>query len=51
MARFLEAHSDFRREPSRAVPAECLSEAGDLTLLPHRHATDGAFAARLRRAP
>lgn len=51
VARFLEAHSDFRREPSRAVPAECLSEAGDLTLLPHRHATDGAFAARLRRAP
>ena len=51
VARFLGAHPDFRREPSRAVPAECLSEAGDLTLLPHRHGTDGAFAARLRRAP
>ena len=51
MARFLAAHPEFRREPSRAVPAECLSEAGDLTLLPHRHGTDGAFAARLRRAP
>lgn len=50
VARFLAAHPDFRREPSDAVPAECLSEAGDLTLLPHRHGTDGAYAARLRRA-
>lgn len=50
VARFLAAHPDFQREPSRAVPEECLSDAGDLTLLPHRHGTDGAFAARLRRA-
>ena len=51
VARFLEAHPEFRREPSRTVPEECLSELGDLTLVPHRHGTDGAFAARLRRAP
>lgn len=50
VARFLSAHPDFHREPSHAVPNECLSAAGDLTLLPHRHGTDGAFAARLRRA-
>jgi len=51
VARFLAEHPDFSREPSRAVPPECLSPAGDLTLLPQRHGTDGAFAARLRRAP
>ena len=51
VAHFLGAHPDFRRDPSRAVPEECLSEVGDLTLLPQRHGTDGAFAARLRRAP
>ena len=51
VARFLSAHSDFRREPSGTVPGECLSSDGDLTLLPHRHGTDGAYAARLRRVP
>ncbi len=51
VARFLAAHPEFQREPSHAVPDECLSEAGDLTLLPHRHGTDGAYAARLRRSP
>lgn len=49
--RFLATHPEFRREPSTNVPAECLSAAGDLALVPHRHGTDGAFAARLRRAP
>jgi 16S rRNA (cytosine967-C5)-methyltransferase len=51
VARFLSTHADFRREPSGAVPDECLSGDGDLTLLPHRHGTDGAYAARLRRVP
>ena len=46
---FLDHHPAFRREASSAVPAECLTAAGDLTLLPHRHGTDGAYAARLRR--
>ncbi len=50
VARFLAAHPEFQRESSGAVPDDCLSELGDLTLLPHRHGTDGAFAARLRRA-
>ena len=39
----------FRREPSSTVPPELLTEAGDLLLLPQRHGTDGAYAARLRR--
>ncbi len=51
VARFLETHTEFAREPSHTVPDECLSDLGDLTLLPQRHGTDGAFAARLRRAP
>ena len=48
---FLAGDPRFRREspPADAVPAELLSEAGDLSLLPHRHGTDGAYAARLRR--
>ncbi len=50
VAAFLRAHPEFRREPSAVLPPECLSPDGDLALLPHRHGTDGAFAARLRRA-
>jgi len=50
VGRFLAAHPEFTRAPSQAVPAECLSSAGDLCLLPQQHGTDGAFAARLRRA-
>lgn len=48
---FLAKDSRFRREPPPAdvIPAELLTEAGDLALLPHRHGTDGAYAARLRR--
>ncbi|MGH7704003.1 MAG: 16S rRNA (cytosine(967)-C(5))-methyltransferase RsmB [Gemmatimonadales bacterium] len=46
--RFLEEHPGFRREPGSGVPAELLSPAGDLTLLPQRHGMDGGFAARLR---
>jgi len=45
---FLAADPRFRREPS-AFPAELLTPAGDLLLLPQRHGTDGAYAARLRR--
>jgi 16S rRNA (cytosine967-C5)-methyltransferase len=48
--RFLAGHPGFRREPSTAVPPELRSAAGDLLLLPQRHGTDGAFAARLRRS-
>ena len=48
--RFLAEHPGFRREHSTAVPPELCSPAGDLVLLPQRHGTDGAFAARLRRS-
>jgi 16S rRNA (cytosine967-C5)-methyltransferase len=47
--RFLATHQDFQREPGEAVPADLLSQEGDLTILPHQHGMDGAFAARLRR--
>jgi 16S rRNA (cytosine967-C5)-methyltransferase len=47
--RFLSEHVEFRREPSDSVPGALLSQAGDLTILPHVHRMDGAYAARLRR--
>jgi len=48
---FLAADPRFRREspPSDVIPGDLLTDAGDLALLPHRHGTDGAYAARLRR--
>lgn len=50
VTRFLAQHPEFQREPSTTVPPELLTPAGDLSLFPPRHGTDGAFAARLRRA-
>lgn len=47
--RFLATHQDFERERGMTVPADLLSQEGDLSILPHRHGIDGAFAARLRR--
>jgi len=49
--RFLARHPEFRREPSERFPPALLSPDGDLMILPQRHGMDGAFAARLRRAP
>lgn len=48
---FLADHPGFMLEPppEGAVPATVL-DAGRLRVLPHKHGTDGAFAARLRRA-
>jgi 16S rRNA (cytosine967-C5)-methyltransferase len=48
--RFLVEHPDFRLDPppEGAVPASVL-DGGLLRVIPHRHGTDGAFAARLRR--
>lgn len=48
--RFLTEHKDWRLEPppDGAVPSSVL-DAGRLRVLPQRHGTDGAFAARLRR--
>ena len=49
VARFLGQHPEFRREPPGAMPAELLTEVGDLMILPQRDGMDGAYAARLRR--
>jgi 16S rRNA (cytosine967-C5)-methyltransferase len=46
---FLHRHPAFRRDPGPA-PRGTLTAAGDLELLPQRHETDGAYAARLRRS-
>ena len=48
--RFLQAHPEFRREATSAVSPDLLTPEGDLMVLPHRHGTDGAYAARLRRS-
>ena len=49
--RFLAENPDFQLEPPAAgvVPSSVL-DGGMLRVLPQRHGTDGAFAARLRRA-
>ncbi|MFL5619375.1 MAG: 16S rRNA (cytosine(967)-C(5))-methyltransferase RsmB [Gemmatimonadaceae bacterium] len=48
---FLSDNAEWRLEPppEGAVPAVVL-DAGRLRVLPQRHGTDGAFAARLRRS-
>jgi 16S rRNA (cytosine967-C5)-methyltransferase len=48
---FLAANASWRLEPPPAgsVPAETI-DLGYLRVLPHLHGSDGAFAARLRRA-
>ena len=46
---FLAEEPRFRREAGGSLPPELVTPAGDLMLLPHRHGTDGAYAARLRR--
>ncbi|HEX3235376.1 MAG TPA: transcription antitermination factor NusB [Gemmatimonadales bacterium] len=50
VARFLDRHREFKREPSETFPPALQSPDGDLMILPQRHHMDGAFAARLRRA-
>ncbi|MGH7646055.1 MAG: RsmB/NOP family class I SAM-dependent RNA methyltransferase, partial [Gemmatimonadales bacterium] len=48
---FLEAHPEFRRDPSAdAVPGALLTAQGDFQSRPQRHGIDGAYAARLRRS-
>jgi 16S rRNA (cytosine967-C5)-methyltransferase len=47
---FLARHDDFELESAEGIlPDEVVSDGGFLSTLPHRHRTDGAFAARLRR--
>jgi len=48
---FLGRHDNFSLESAEEyLPEEVVSDNGALSTLPHRHRTDGAFAARLRRA-
>jgi len=48
---FLARHPAFSREDVEGlVPGEMRTPAGDYAALPHIHGTDGAYAARLRRA-
>ncbi len=49
---FLARRSDYRLEPppSSTVDAGLMASDGTLRVLPQRHALDGAYAARLRRA-
>lgn len=47
---FLKRNPAFEAERADGlVPPEMVTEAGFFATLPHRHGTDGAFAARLRR--
>ena len=51
-AKFLAAHPDFKAVPPSAWPEilqEYLSYEGHLTLLPHRHGTDGFFWAMFEK--
>jgi 16S rRNA (cytosine967-C5)-methyltransferase len=47
---FLARRPDFEVEPTAAVPAEHLDADGRLFVTPRETGSDGAFAARLRRA-
>jgi 16S rRNA (cytosine967-C5)-methyltransferase len=49
---FLDRRAGFEREPAVGMTgraAECLTEVGDLRILPFRTGTDGAYASRLRK--
>src|SRR4051812_16272084 len=49
--RFLAEHADWRLDPPpEGVVPQTVLDAGRLRVLPQRHGTDGAFAARLRRS-
>ena len=49
---FLSRHDDFELVSGAAlgdIPPQCLDDMGCLQMLPFKHGTDGAFAARLQR--
>ena len=52
---FLQAHADFTPTPAKEIlggaRAAAIGDGMVLRLLPHRHGTDGFFAAVLRRSP
>jgi 16S rRNA (cytosine967-C5)-methyltransferase len=48
---FLQEHSEFKLEPPPGgVVPDSVLDSGMLRVLPQKHGTDGAFAARLRRS-
>ena len=49
VANFLSEHPDYMLDPF-ALPGPCGQTAGEITLWPHIHGTDGFFIAKLRRA-
>ena len=51
VAAFVQAHAEFAIEPAPEglLPKTAVTPEGFLSMMPHRHGTDGAFAARLRR--
>jgi len=49
---FLSRRPEFEREPVAGLTgfaADCLTDSGDLQILPFRTGTDGAYASRLRK--
>lgn len=48
---FLRAHPEFSLEPIPVPDGFGLENAGMLTLLPHRHDTDGFFICKMRKHP
>ena len=49
---FLSRRPEFSREPPgprTGLAADCMTDRGDLEILPFRSGTDGAFASRLRK--
>ena len=50
IASFLAGHPEWSKDDAaNYVPAELAEQGGSMRILPHRHGTDGAFAARLVR--
>jgi len=50
IASFLAGHPEWSKDDAKAfVPEELVEQGGSMRILPHRHGTDGAFAARLVR--
>jgi 16S rRNA (cytosine967-C5)-methyltransferase len=51
VASFLAGHPEWSKEDAASIlPKETVEPGGSMRLLPHRHGTDGAFAARFVRA-
>lgn len=48
---FLIKHPEYQMETlENLIPADCIGKDGAMQMLPHRHGTDGAFAARFRKS-